>query len=90
MRHLCAGEGRTRLMEARAGTGKTFALEAVRDAYEASGIPVVGTAWQGQAADVLQREAGIPSETAALCSAWRRGRGGRDPGGASWCATRPP
>jgi conjugative relaxase-like TrwC/TraI family protein len=66
VRHLCSGEARVRLMEARAGTGKTFALEVVRDAYEASGIPVIGTAWQGQAADVLQRDAGIPSQTAAL------------------------
>jgi len=66
VRHLCSGEARVRVMEARAGTGKTFALEAVRDAYEASGIPVIGTAWQGQAADVLQRDAGIDSQTTAL------------------------
>ncbi|MGE4030111.1 MAG: MobF family relaxase [Thermoleophilia bacterium] len=66
VRHLCAGEGRARVMEARAGTGKTFALEAVRDAYERSGVPMIGVAWQGQAADVLQRDAGIPSQTAAL------------------------
>ena len=66
VRHLCSGERRVRVMEARAGTGKTFALEAVRDAYEGSGVPVIGTAWQGQAADVLQREAGIASQTAAL------------------------
>jgi conjugative relaxase-like TrwC/TraI family protein len=66
VRHLCSGEARVRVMEARAGTGKTFALEAVREAYERSGIPVIGVAWQGQAADVLQRDAGIPSQTAAL------------------------
>ncbi len=66
VRHLCSGEARVRVMEARAGTGKTFALEAVREAYEASGTPVIGTAWQGQAADVLQRDAGIPSQTTAL------------------------
>ncbi len=66
VRHLCSGEGRVRLMEARAGTGKTFALEAVREAYECSGARVIGVAWQGQAADVLQRDAGIPSQTAAL------------------------
>ncbi len=53
-------------MEARAGTGKTFTLAAVREAYERSGVPVIGVAWQGQAADVLQREAGIASQTAAL------------------------
>ncbi|MGE0026373.1 MAG: MobF family relaxase [Thermoleophilia bacterium] len=66
IRHLCSGEARARLMEARAGSGKTFALEAVREAYESSGVAVVGTAWQAQAAEVLQRDAGIASETTAL------------------------
>jgi len=66
VRHLCSADARVRVMEARAGTGKTFTLEAVRDAFEASGIPVIGTAWQGQAADVLQRDAGIASQTTAL------------------------
>jgi conjugative relaxase-like TrwC/TraI family protein len=66
VRHLCAGEGRVRVLEARAGTGKTFTLQALREAYERSGVPVVGVAWQGQAADVLTREAGIASQTAAL------------------------
>ncbi len=66
VRHLCSGDARVRVMEARAGTGKTFALEAVREAYEGSNISVMGVSWQGQAADVLQRDAGIPSQTAAL------------------------
>ena len=66
VRHLCSGDARIRVMEARAGTGKTFALEAVRAAYERSHIPVIGVAWQGQAADVLERDAGIRSQTAAL------------------------
>ena len=60
-------------MEARAGTGKTFTLAAVREAYERSGVPVIGVAWQGQAADVLQREAGIASQTAALLLAGSSG-----------------
>ena len=66
VRHLATGDARLRVMEARAGTGKTFTLSAVREAYEQSGVPVIGVAWQGQAADVLQREAGIASQTAAL------------------------
>ncbi|WP_217913838.1 MobF family relaxase [Miltoncostaea marina] len=66
VRHLCSGRTRTRCLEARAGSGKTYALEAVREAYEASGVPVVGTAWQAQAAEVLRRSAGITAETAAL------------------------
>ncbi|MGE3795249.1 MAG: MobF family relaxase [Dehalococcoidia bacterium] len=66
VRHLGGGDSRVRVMEARAGTGKTFALEALREAYQAGGTPVVGVAWQGQAADLLQRDAGIASQTAAL------------------------
>jgi conjugative relaxase-like TrwC/TraI family protein len=66
VRQLTTGDARVRVMEARAGTGKTFTLAAVREAYERSGVAVIGVAWQGQAADVLQREAGIPSQTAAL------------------------
>ena len=66
VRHLTSGDERVRVMEARAGTGKTFTLQAVREAYERSGTPVIGVAWQGQAADVLQRDAGIPSQTATL------------------------
>jgi hypothetical protein len=65
-RHLASGGGRVVLMEARAGTGKTFALAAVAEAYRRSGVPVIGVAWQGQAADLLAREAGIESQTAAL------------------------
>ncbi len=65
VRRLTTGEDRVRVMEARAGTGKTFTLAAVREAYERSGVAVIGVAWQGQAADVLQREAGIASQTAA-------------------------
>jgi conjugative relaxase-like TrwC/TraI family protein len=77
VRHLTTGDGRVRVMEARAGTGKTFTLAALREAYERSGVPVIGVAWQGQAADVLQREAGIPSQTAALLLR-RIGRGEDD------------
>ncbi len=65
VRHLTTGDARVRVMEAHAGTGKTFTLAAVREAYERSGVPVIGVAWQGQAADVLQRDAGIASQTAA-------------------------
>ena len=66
LRHLASGDSRVRVMEARAGTGKTFTLAARRDAYDESGVPVIGVAWQGQAADVMARDAGIASQTAAL------------------------
>jgi conjugative relaxase-like TrwC/TraI family protein len=65
VRHLTSGTVRTRLLEARAGYGKTTALRVVREAYEREGVPVLGTSWQGQAAQTMQQEAGIPSSTAA-------------------------
>jgi conjugative relaxase-like TrwC/TraI family protein len=65
VRQLVAGQDRVVLMEARAGRGKTTTLAAVNDALLRSGVPVAGTAWQGEAARTLQAEAGIPAETAA-------------------------
>ncbi len=74
VRHLTSGTARTRLLEARAGYGKTTALRAVAEAYAAEGVPVVGTSWQGQAAQALQQEAGIRGVTAAgLLRAMERG-----------------
>jgi ATP-dependent exoDNAse (exonuclease V) alpha subunit len=55
-----------RVLEARAGSGKSYALAAVREAYASAGVPVIGTAWQGRAAEVLGREAGVESQTTAL------------------------
>jgi ATP-dependent exoDNAse (exonuclease V) alpha subunit len=62
---LASGAGAVRLLEAPAGSGKTYLLGALREAYERSGARVIGTAWQGQAARTLAEEAGIPAETAA-------------------------
>jgi len=54
-----------------AGSGKTTALAAARDAFEAGGYEVVGTSTSGQAARTLHREAGIePSRTLASLN-WR-------------------
>jgi AAA domain len=45
----------------RAGAGKTRALRPLRDAFEASGVRVIGASPQNTAARILEAEAGIPS-----------------------------
>ena len=50
---------------AAAGTGKTFALDGARDAWQQSGHRVIGTALAARAAAELEVSAGIPSQTIA-------------------------
>lgn len=47
-----------------AGTGKTFSLDAVRHAHQASGHTVIGAALSARAAAELEGGSGIPSTTA--------------------------
>jgi conjugative relaxase-like TrwC/TraI family protein len=49
----------------KAGTGKTYALDAAREAREASGVPVAGVALAARAALELETSADIPTTTLA-------------------------
>lgn len=58
-----------------AGSGKTTALAALREAFESEGHRIIGTSTSGQAARTLGRAAGIdPSRTLASLT-WRLAHG---------------
>ncbi len=54
-----------------AGSGKTTALDAARQAFEAAGYTVIGTATSGQAARTLGRDAGIAEASTIRSLLWR-------------------
>ncbi len=62
--HILSGNDLS-LVVGYAGTGKSYLLAAVREAYEAEGYRVVGTALSGRASDGLMQSAGINSRTIA-------------------------
>lgn len=49
----------------RAGVGKTFSLDAAREAWEVEGVPVLGTALSAAAAGELRRGAKVDARTVA-------------------------
>ncbi len=61
VRRLTEGGEGVAVVAGRAGTGKTFALDAAREVWEASGFTVMGAAVARRAAYELERGAGIPS-----------------------------
>jgi conjugative relaxase-like TrwC/TraI family protein len=65
VRRLCVDGDRVQVVVGPAGTGKTFALDAAREAWEASGYTVVGAAVARRAARQLQASAGIESTSVA-------------------------
>lgn len=74
VRTLCAATGPLAVLVGPAGTGKTFTLDTVRDAYERAGYQVYGAAPSARAAIELHTGANIPSRTLhSLLAAWERG-----------------
>lgn len=58
-----------------AGTGKSYILTAMREAFEAEGYTLHGAILQGKTADDLQRDSGIKSRTIhSMLSALRKGQ----------------
>lgn len=60
----CSGRG-VEVVVGKAGTGKTFALDAARDVWESSGVKVIGCALSARAAKELEAGSGIESSTIA-------------------------
>ena len=62
IRHV-AGDARVAAIVGRAGAGKTTMMKVAREAWETAGFRVVGAALAGKAAEGLEKEAGIASQT---------------------------
>jgi conjugative relaxase-like TrwC/TraI family protein len=65
VRRLTTSGAGAEVVVGKAGTGKTYALDAAREAWQASGIRVTGVALAARAALELEQSAGIPSTTLA-------------------------
>jgi conjugative relaxase-like TrwC/TraI family protein len=65
VRHLTTSGAGVEVVVGRAGTGKTFALDAARQAWEDAGLTVLGSALSAQAAGELSRGARVRATTIA-------------------------
>lgn len=60
---LLTSEKRIAVVNGAAGTGKSYVLAAMREAYEADGYKLYGAILQGKTAEDLERDSGIKSQT---------------------------
>lgn len=65
LQHCCKSNG-IAIAQGYAGSGKSYALDAVRDAYELAGYKIIGCAPSAKAVVGLQGSAGIASDTIAM------------------------
>jgi Ti-type conjugative transfer relaxase TraA len=73
LRYIVEG-GDVSILIGRAGTGKSYTLNSIREAYETTGYNVRGVALAGIAAEGLQNESGIESNTIhSQLLKWRAG-----------------
>jgi conjugative relaxase-like TrwC/TraI family protein len=63
VRAICTSGDQFQCVLGPAGSGKTFALDAAREAWQCAGYQVIGAADQGTAAEVLALGTGIRAET---------------------------
>ena len=63
VRAICTSGDQFQCVLGPAGSGKTFALDAAREAWQHAGYQVIGAADQGTAAEVLALGTGIRAET---------------------------
>jgi conjugative relaxase-like TrwC/TraI family protein len=74
VRTICAATGPVAVLVGPAGTGKTFTLDTIRDAYQQAGHRVIGAAPSARAAIELATGANLPSRTLhSLIASWERG-----------------
>ncbi|HUX78159.1 MAG TPA: AAA family ATPase, partial [Alphaproteobacteria bacterium] len=76
--HLCSGSD-MRLLNGKAGTGKTTLLKTVARAYQQAGYQVLGTSFQGKAVEIMEQEIGIPCKTLdSFKVAWEKHQAQKD------------